>query len=208
MKEAMNDTGEHLEDDVVEEDDDLDDAEPSEADLADATVPPDPAAEGAEVESIQELIVKQEAEAEAEEVEEDEVVVPLTREEKLAEPLEARVVPIQATEFTCKRCFLVKHRGANWRTRRRCCAATAPEGALGTHSPLLIALASGLALSLAFPPAGWVAPRVRGSRAPAMDAGTRAAGTGVPPWASRSASASTAQRSTGSGGSGPWPGSR
>jgi len=110
VKEAMNDTEEPLEDDVVEEEDDLEDAEPSEADLADATVPPDPAAEGAEVESIQELIVKQEAEAEAEEVEEDEVVVPLTREEKLAEPLEARVVPIQATEFTCKRCFLVKHR--------------------------------------------------------------------------------------------------
>ena len=43
-------------------------------------------------------------------VEEDDVVVTLTREERLAEPAEARVVPIQATEFTCKRCFLVKHR--------------------------------------------------------------------------------------------------
>ena len=110
MKEAMNDTDEPVEEDAVEEDDDLEDAEPSEAELADATVPPDPAAEGAEVESIQELIVKQEAEADAEDAEEDEVVVPLTREEKLAEPLEARVVPIQETEFTCKRCFLVKHR--------------------------------------------------------------------------------------------------
>ena len=44
------------------------------------------------------------------EAEEDDVVVTLTREEKLAEPAEARVVPIQTTEFTCKRCFLVKHR--------------------------------------------------------------------------------------------------
>jgi len=97
------------EDDMVE--DDLEDAEPSEAELADVTVPPDPAAAGAgaEVESIQELLVKQEA-TEEEDADEDEVVIPLTREERLAEPSEARVVPIQETEFTCTRCFLVKHR--------------------------------------------------------------------------------------------------
>lgn len=109
MKDTMDEIDEPLEDEDVAEDEDPDEAEPTEADLEEAATPPDPAAGGAEVESIQELLVKQEA-ADEEEADEDEVVVPLTREEKLAEPLEARVVPIQATEFTCKRCFLVKHR--------------------------------------------------------------------------------------------------
>lgn len=107
MKGTMDEIEEPIEDEEVSDDED---AEPSEAELADATVPPDPAAGGAQVESIQQLLVKQEAEAEEAEADEDDVVVPLTREEKLAEPAETRVVPIQATEFTCKRCFLVKHR--------------------------------------------------------------------------------------------------
>ncbi len=107
MKDTTDDTDDPIDDDEV----DLDDVEPSEADLADAVVPPGPvtAAGAAEVESIQELLVKQEArEEEAEE--DDEVVIPLTREEQLAESAETRVVPIQETEFTCTRCFLVKHR--------------------------------------------------------------------------------------------------
>jgi hypothetical protein len=107
MKGTMDEIEEPVEDNEVSDDEE---AEPSEAELADATVPPDPAAGGAQVESIQQLLVKQEAEAEEAEAEEDDVVVALTREEKLAEPAEARVVPIQTTEFTCKRCFLVKHR--------------------------------------------------------------------------------------------------
>ena len=107
MNETMDEIEGPIDDEEVVEAE-LDEAEPSEADLADATVPPDPAT-GGDVESIQELLVKQEA-SEEEETEEEEPVVALTREEKLAEPLETRVVPIQATEFTCKRCFLVKHR--------------------------------------------------------------------------------------------------
>jgi hypothetical protein len=107
MKGTMDEIEEPVEEDEASDDEE---AEPSETELADATVPPDPAAGGAPVESIQELLVKQEAEAEEAETDEDDVVVPLTREEKLAEPAETRVVPIQATEFTCKRCFLVKHR--------------------------------------------------------------------------------------------------
>jgi len=111
MSDIIDDT-----DDPIDDDDDvvavdLDEAEPSEAELADATVPPDPAAaaSGAQVESIQELLVKQEA-AEEEDDDADEAVIPLTREERLADPVETRVVPIQETEFTCTRCFLVKHR--------------------------------------------------------------------------------------------------
>jgi hypothetical protein len=107
VNDTMDDIEEPTDDDDAPEED-LDEAEPSEADLAEATVPPEPAA-GGDVESIQDLLVKQEA-AEEEEAEEEETLVALTREEKLAEPLEARVVPIQSTEFTCKRCFLVKHR--------------------------------------------------------------------------------------------------
>ncbi len=108
MKGTMDEIEEPVEDEETSDEEEA--AEPSEAELADATVPPDPAAAGAQVESIQELLVKQEAEDEEAESDEDDVVVPLTREEKLAEPAETRVVPIQATEFTCKRCFLVKHR--------------------------------------------------------------------------------------------------
>ena len=79
MKETMDEIDEPVDDEEVVDDD----AEPSESELADATVPPDPAAvgAGAEVESIQELLVKQEA-ADEEDADEDEVVVPLTREEK------------------------------------------------------------------------------------------------------------------------------
>jgi Domain of unknown function (DUF4193) len=107
MNDTMDDVEEPLEDDEIVEEE-LEDGEPSEAELAAATVPPDPAT-GGDVESIQELLVKQEA-SEEEEAEEEEALAPLTREEKLAEPTDARVVPIQTTEFTCTHCFLVKHR--------------------------------------------------------------------------------------------------
>ncbi len=107
VKDSVDDIEEPVDDEAPE--DDLEDVEPSEADLAEATVPPEPAA-GADVESIQDLLVKQEATEEEAEEEEEEASLALTREERLAEPLEARVVPIQSTEFVCKNCFLVKHR--------------------------------------------------------------------------------------------------
>ena len=102
MKDAMDDIDEPLEDEVVVAEEDLDELEPSEADLEEAAEPagdaPDPAdpAATAEVESIQDLLVKQEARAEEEEAEEeDETAVALTRDERL-EPLDTRVVPMQA----------------------------------------------------------------------------------------------------------------
>lgn len=121
MNDTMSETEEPIEDEETpgeaseetaeEPDADLDEEEPSEADLADATVPPDPDKPPGEVESIQEMLTKQEAAEEAAE-EEEEVVIPLTKEEKLAgDQAETRVVPMQETEFVCKRCFLVKHRG-------------------------------------------------------------------------------------------------
>jgi hypothetical protein len=107
MKDRADDIEEPVDEEAPEED--LDDVEPSEADLAEATVPPE-AAPGTDVESIQDMLVKQEATEEEADDEEEEASLTLTREERLAEPLEARVVPIQSTEFVCKNCFLVKHR--------------------------------------------------------------------------------------------------
>jgi hypothetical protein len=124
MKDQMDDIDDTVDDDAAA-DDDLDEAEPTEADLeaaappAEATDPADPAS--AEVESIQELLVKQEARAEEEEAEDDEeTAVALTRDERL-EPVETRVVPIQSTEFVCKKCFLVKHRSQLADKKRMLC---------------------------------------------------------------------------------------
>jgi len=127
VKDAMDDIEEPLEDEDIVVEEDLDDLEPSEADLeeaaepaGDAPEPTDPAAT-AEVESIQDLLVKQEARAEEEEAEDDdETAVALTRDERL-EPLDTRVVPMQATEFVCKKCFLVKHRSQLADKKRMLC---------------------------------------------------------------------------------------
>jgi hypothetical protein len=107
----MEDTEEQFEEEELD-----DDAEPADLE-ADDSVPP-PAAEGEEVESIQDLLVKQEAREEAEE--EDDSVVALSREERL-EPLAVKVVPPQPTEFICKSCYLVKHRSQlKDKTRQLC----------------------------------------------------------------------------------------
>jgi hypothetical protein len=106
MKDVDDIAEDTLDDDDLVADEVDDDVEPTETDLVQAAdLPPDPVA-GSEVESIQELIVKQEAEAE--EVEE-EVPEPVTRGET-AETVDHRVVPMQSSEFQCTNCFLVKHR--------------------------------------------------------------------------------------------------
>ena len=128
MKGTMKDTDEPIDEEEAAEEEDLEDLEPTEADLDEAVVPAetpepvdpaDPAA--AEVESIQDMLVKQEARAEEEESEdEDDAAVALTRDERL-EPLDTRVVPMQTTEFVCKRCFLVKHRSQLADKKRTLC---------------------------------------------------------------------------------------
>ena len=100
------------EDDDLAEDDGapLEELEPSPEDLAETTVPPEPGL--GQVESIQDLLAKQESATETQEAateDEDEVAVAtLTKDERL-EPVDARVVPIQSSEFPCTNCFLVKH---------------------------------------------------------------------------------------------------
>ncbi|HVL90219.1 MAG TPA: DUF4193 family protein [Actinomycetota bacterium] len=57
--------------------------------------------------SLDEILAKR-AEEKGED-EEEESVIELTREER-AESLAIKVLPQQADEFTCRNCFLVKHR--------------------------------------------------------------------------------------------------
>jgi hypothetical protein len=117
VKDTMDDVDEPVDDDVAEDLDEGD--EPTEAELADATTPPDPVA-GGDVESIQELLVKQEARDDEDADDEEDAVVALTKDERL-EPAETRVVPMQATEFVCKRCYLVKHRSQLADKKRTLC---------------------------------------------------------------------------------------
>ena len=122
MKKTVSDVDEPAEDEETEED--LDDLEPPEEALAEgapAPAPPEPAADG-DVESIEELLVKKEAQAEEADTDEDEdVLVSLTREERLVEPLDAKVVPPTTSEFVCKRCFLVKHKSQLKDKKRMLC---------------------------------------------------------------------------------------
>lgn len=99
----MEEIDERLDDEQVDDEGE----EPGPEDLdAEAPLAATPATEGEDVESIQDLLVKQEAH---EEEEDDDSVVSLSREERL-EPLAVKVVPPQPTEFICKSCYLVKHR--------------------------------------------------------------------------------------------------
>ena len=122
MKETVEDIDEQTDDDDTDAAEDLDDLEPPEEALAGgaAAPAPEPATEG-DVESIEELLVKKEAQAEeAEADEEEDVLVSLTREERL-EPLDAKVIPPSASEFVCTHCFLVKHKSQLKDKKRMLC---------------------------------------------------------------------------------------
>jgi hypothetical protein len=98
----MEEIDETLDDEELEDDAE----EPEDLGTDDAPATAAPAADGEDVESIQDLLVKQEA---REEEDDDDSVLSLSREERL-EPLAVKVVPPQPTEFICKSCYLVKHR--------------------------------------------------------------------------------------------------
>lgn len=101
----MEDIEETLDDEELEEpvaaSEDVEDAEPA--------APAVRTAGSEDVESIQDLLVKQEARAEEEE-DAEESVLTLTRDELRDESMAVKVVPPQANEFTCRNCYLVKHR--------------------------------------------------------------------------------------------------
>ena len=109
-------------DENLDEDDALEDAdaEPTAADLDDVAAATEPPAAGGDVESIQEILQKQEDADEDATEDDDAVIATITKDEKL-EPIDTRVVPIQETEFTCKRCFLVKHRSQLADKKRTLC---------------------------------------------------------------------------------------
>lgn len=97
---------EDIEDTLEDEELDEEAIEPKEAE-AESGEPAVPSGGAEDVESIQDMLVKQEAKADEEE--EDDSVLSLTREDRL-EPLAVKVVPPQPTEFICSNCYLVKHR--------------------------------------------------------------------------------------------------
>ena len=118
----MPERTEEREDEDVEVEEDLDDVEPTEEDLDDAATPADPESE-ADVESIQEVLEKQEARDDEDEADDEEPVpaTAATRADDRLESVDARVVPMQSTEFVCKNCYLVKHRSQLADKRRMFC---------------------------------------------------------------------------------------
>ena len=93
------------------DDEELEEPEEASEDVADAepTAPAARASGSEDVESIQDLLVKQEARAEEEE-DAEESVLTLARDELRDESIAVKVMPPQANEFTCRNCYLVKHR--------------------------------------------------------------------------------------------------
>jgi len=123
MPENIDDVDDHVEEDEggLDDEEALEDLEPTPEEIAEATVPPEPGLEN--VESIQDLLAKQEtAEGAEEAADDDEVATPAsTRNGDRLEPLDARVVPMQETEFMCKNCYLVKHRSQLADKRKMLC---------------------------------------------------------------------------------------
>jgi len=124
MPENVDDVDEHVDEEVevaLEDDEVLEDLEPTPEELAEATVPPEPGLEN--VESIQDLLAKQESQDGQEEAadDEDEVTAATSTRDERLEPLDARVIPMQATEFMCKNCYLVKHRSQLADKRKMLC---------------------------------------------------------------------------------------
>lgn len=108
-------------DEEILDDEPLEELEPTPEDLADATPPPEQGL--GEVESIQDLLAKQESQTEQEEAaaeDEEDASAVLNRDERL-EPLDTRIVPMQSSEFMCRRCFLVKHRSQLADKKRTLC---------------------------------------------------------------------------------------
>lgn len=75
-------------------------------------------AEGAGDASLEEILTTRPEEAGADE--DDDSVLSLDRDERI-ETLSVKVVPQQPTEFTCRKCYLVKHRSQLADKKRMLC---------------------------------------------------------------------------------------
>lgn len=78
------------------------------------------ASEESEETSLEELAAKSAEKREPPEESDDESMLSLDREDRVG-TLPAKVAPQQETEFTCKKCFLVKHRSQLADKRRMIC---------------------------------------------------------------------------------------
>ena len=140
----------------------------------------------ADVESIQDILVKQEARAEEEEAEEEDDVGPHPHAGERLEPLAVQVVP-PSRPSSSARTATWSSTGASWRTRRGCSAGTAPErAALRLPVALLIALAGGLLCRSPCRPSG--AGRSCSCAIPLLWLVRAAPGARAALWASRSGS--------------------
>jgi len=83
-----------------------------------AAAPPEAPGEAGEA-SLDEILTSRPEEAAAEE-EDDESVLAFDRDERI-ETLSVKVVPQQPTEFTCRKCYLVKHRSQLADKKRMLC---------------------------------------------------------------------------------------
>jgi hypothetical protein len=111
VKDVDDTLAETIDDEELAEDEaDDGDEEPTASDLADTDVP-DSSDDGEDVESIQELLTKQEAGEESDDDDGDEPPPPAPAPRgETTETADNRVVPMQSSEFQCTNCFLVKHR--------------------------------------------------------------------------------------------------
>ena len=106
----------------MEDEELIDEAEVDDEDAEDGEAPEPPAPRDPDdpiESSLDELLAKRAPEEKVAEEEEDDTIL-LDREERV-ESLAIKVVPPQANEFTCKNCFLVKHRSQLADKRRMFC---------------------------------------------------------------------------------------
>lgn len=81
-----------------------------------------PVEEGALETSLEELLQRRERGREEEEIDEEEALIEaMEGREGPAEPLTVKVIPPQPTEFTCRKCFLLKHQSQLSDKKRMLC---------------------------------------------------------------------------------------
>lgn len=72
--------------------------------------------------SLEELLQRRERRLDEEEVDEEEALLEaMEGREGPAEPLTVKVIPPQPTEFTCRKCFLLKHQSQLADKKRMLC---------------------------------------------------------------------------------------
>ena len=109
---------EPVEDEELEEEFSEDEEEfPEDGEVAEE---PEPAGGDDSEASLDEILTTRAEEQVAAEEEEDESVLALDRDERI-ESLSVKVVPQQPTEFTCRKCYLVKHRSQLADRKRMLC---------------------------------------------------------------------------------------